>query len=390
VPSDQIPANLARILSLLQARYDPGTAEPWDRVGLVCGDPADPVSRVLFAVDPDDSVVDQAIGIGAQLIVTHHPLLLRGVHTVATDTAKGRVLHRLIRAGIALFVIHTNADHARPGVTDAIAQALGVFGTEPLLPSPSGLDLRDKLVTFVPNAAVEGVIDALAVAGAGAVGDYERAAFLAPGSGTFRPRPGAVPHVGSVGRVEHVDEVMVQMIAPRRLRAGIIAALRSAHPYEEPAFDLFELAAEPSDMGAGRVGNLAAPATLGAFAERVAQVLPVTVAGVRVSGDANQVVNRVAICGGSGDALLDAAAASGADVYLTSDLRHHRAGEHRAAGGCALIDVAHWAAEWMWLPQAAALLEQDAAADGIPLAITVSTITTDPWTFRVGGPTDAC
>ena len=389
MPDPTRTASLADVVALLHRRYDPRTADGWDRVGLVCGDPADPVEQVMFAVDPVGVVVDEAIADGAHLLVTHHPLFLSGVHGVAADSAKGRVVHRLIRAGVALLAAHTNADNARPGVSDAIASALGLLDTAALEPLEAEPDPLDKYIVFVPVGDTEMLIDALAAAGAGQIGDYDRAAFSAPGTGTFRPLAGATPHIGEVGRIERVEESMLQMIAPRRRRGEVIAALRAAHPYEEPAFDVIELATEPSGRGGGRVGQLPEPMTLRQFAELVGRTLPSTAQGVRVAGDPDLLVRTVAICGGSGDSMLAAADAVGADVYLTSDLRHHRASEHREAAGCALVDVAHWAAEWMWLPQAARLLEQDAAAAGFALGTTVSTTVTDPWSFHVGRPTDA-
>jgi dinuclear metal center YbgI/SA1388 family protein len=389
VPDPSSPATLRDVAALLHSRYDPRTADTWDRVGLVCGDPDEPVEQVMFAVDPVSAVVDEAIADGVQLLVTHHPLLLSGVHGIPADDPKGRVVHRLVRAGIGLLAAHTNADNARPGVSDAIATALGladVVALEPLEAEPNPVD---KYIVFVPLADTEALIDAMAAAGAGQIGDYDRAAFSAPGTGTYRPLAGANPTFGSIGRIEQVAESMLQMVAPRRRRAQVIEAIRAAHPYEEPAFDVIALADAPSGRGGGRVGDLADPMTLGEFADLVAATLPTTAQGVRVAGDPHRTVGRVAICGGAGDSMLAAATGSGADVYLTSDLRHHRASEHLEAGGCALVDVAHWAAEWMWLPQAARLLEQDAAAAGFSVGTTVSTTVTDPWTFHVGRPTDA-
>lgn len=375
---------LRDVVDLMRRRYDPRTADSWDRVGMVCGDPDEPVEQVLFAVDPVAAIVSEAVADGVQLVVTHHPLFLSGVHGVAADSAKGRVVHRLIRAGIGLLAAHTNADNARPGVSDAIAAALGIVDTEPLELLDSEPDPIDKIVVMVPVDATEALIDALAAAGAGQIGDYDRAAFYSAGTGTFRPLAGANPTIGSVGAIEHVPEAALQMVAPRRRRAQVVAALLAAHPYEEPAFDVIPLADVPSGRGGGRVGELAEPMPLRTFADLVAATLPATAHGVRVAGDPGRSVRRVAICGGAGDSLLAAADASGADVYLTSDLRHHRASEHLESGGCALVDVAHWAAEWMWLPQAARLLEQDAAAAGFALGTTVSTTVTDPWTFHVG------
>jgi len=380
---------LRDLVTLLDRRYDPRTADSWDRVGLVCGDPDEPVERVMFAVDPVAVVVDEAIDEGVQMLVTHHPLFLSGVHGVPASTFKGRVVHRLVRAGIGLLAAHTNADNARPGVSDAIAAALGVKRTDPLEPLAVETDPVDKFVVYVPLAETQAMIDAMSEAGAGRIGEYDRAAFFTEGTGTFRPLAGANPTIGAVGNVEQVAESMLQMVAPRGRRQHVVAALRSAHPYEEPAFEVIPVADAPTGRGGGRVGDLPEPMTLASFADLVARALPATAQGVRVAGDAQRGVRRVAICGGSGDSMLGAATASGADVYVTSDLRHHRASEHLEGGGCALIDVAHWAAEWMWLPQAARLLQADAAQAGFSMSTTVSTTVTDPWSFHVGRSTDA-
>lgn len=263
-------SSLARVVTLLEQRYPPETAEGWDAVGLVCGDPDSVVRRILWAVDPVESVVDEAIGAGVDLIVTHHPLFLSGVHSVAATTAKGRVVHRLISAGIALYCAHTNADVADPGVSDALAAAVGLTGVRPL----------------------EGI-------------------------------------------------------------------------------------------GLGRMGDLPSDMTLLAFAEQVAGSLPPTRHGVRIAGHLDRPIRRVAVCGGSGDSLLGEATAQGADVLVTADLKHHRALEHLEDGGCAIIDVAHWASEWPWLDQAALLLSQDLAAEGTTVDSIVSAVPTDPWAMTL-------
>ncbi|MGV1006447.1 MAG: Nif3-like dinuclear metal center hexameric protein [Candidatus Nanopelagicales bacterium] len=370
------------LASLLHRRYDPATAEAWDAVGLICGDPSEPAERVLFAVDPVAVVVDEAVSRGAQLLVTHHPLFLGGTTSVAASSAKGAVVHRLIRAGAALLAAHTNADHATPGVSDAIATALGLIDVEPLEPLREP-ETVDKILTMVPTPAAGRVLDALATAGAGNLGAYERAAFTVEGTGTFRPLPGANPAIGAIGEIERVGETQIQTIAPRHLRGEVVRALRAAHPYEEPAYDVIELAVEPSGRGAGRVGRLPTPTTLRGFARLVDQTLPRTAHGVRVAGDPARPVSRVALCGGSGASLLGTATATGADVYLTSDLKHHQASEHLESGGPALVDVAHWAAEWMWLLPAARLLAADAAANGWHIRPMVSTTVTDPWTMHL-------
>ncbi|MEJ8277897.1 Nif3-like dinuclear metal center hexameric protein [Pseudonocardia sp. DW16-2] len=375
-------ATVGDVVAALEAAYPPALAMDWDAVGLVCGDPTEPADRVLFAVDPTPETVDEAITSGAQLLVTHHPLLLRGVHGVGADTPKGALLHRLIRAGVALFTAHTNADVADPGVSDALAAALGLTVSGPLAPEPG--PALDKIVTFVPvGPSIGAVHAALAEAGAGAIGNYSHCSFATAGTGQFLPLDGAEPAIGTVGRLERVAETRLEMVLPRARRRDVVAALRAAHPYEEPAFDLLEMAPLPSSRGLGRVGELAGTESFAAFTRRVADALPPTAWGVRGAGDPDRPVRRVAVCGGAGDSALDAAARAGVDAFVTADLRHHPASEHALAGTGpggptpALVDVAHWASEWPWCGQAAGVVT---AALGGSVTVAVSRARTDPWT----------
>lgn len=372
---------LGQVVDALERLYPPEAAEEWDAVGLACGDREDTVRRVLFAVDPVPEVVDEALVRQADLLVTHHPLLLRPVHSVATDTPKGSLLHRLIRGGCGLFTAHTNADVAASGVNDALADVLGLRDTVPLRAWPT--EPSDKVVTFVPPSHAEAVIDALRDAGAGTLGDYTRCAWTVEGTGTFTPGEGATPHIGEVGSVEVTPEVRVEMLVPRRLRASALDAVRAAHPYEEVAIDVFEVAPGPSGTGLGRVGTLATPMRLRQFAGHVAKALPATPQGVRYFGDPDRQVARVAVCGGAGDSLLPDARQVGVDVYVTADLRHHPASEHLAAGGPALVDPGHWASEWPWLGWTEKRLREGLAGDGTTVETHVSTTVTDPATGHV-------
>ena len=374
-------ATLADVVAIMEGLYPPSLAASWDAVGLVCGDPAQPVNRILFAVDPVEVVVDEALSLAADLLVTHHPLFLHGTSSVAATTAKGRSVHRLIRAGVALHVAHTNADHANPGVSDALAGALGLVDTRPLDPLPA--PPLDKVVTFVPETNAEKVLDALAAAGAGEIGDYARCAWTAAGVGTFQPLAGANPTIGAVGEVARVDEIRIEMVLPRASRADVVRALRAAHPYEEPAFDVFELASWPGDTGTGRVGELPTPMTLREFATVVGSALPSTAAGGRVAGELGAMVRRVAVCGGAGDSYLRQATASGSQVFVTADLRHHVVSEHLADGGCAVVDMPHWATEWPWLGAAADAVRAGLAQRGTTVSTDVSMVPTDPWVARV-------
>jgi dinuclear metal center YbgI/SA1388 family protein len=375
---------LAELIAALDSWFDPASAEAWDAVGLVCGDPDEPVHAMLLAVDAAPETVQEARRTGAQLLLTHHPLLLSGVHGVPADDPKGRLVHSLIRGGVAHFVAHTNADVADPGVSDALAAVLGLRGTVPLdaLPAPP----MDKLVTFVPHADAERVIDALAAAGAGAIGNYDRCAWTTAGIGTFRPLTGAEPAIGEVGDVVRVPETRVEMVVPAARRAAVVRALRAAHPYEEPAFDLLAQAPIPTRRGSGRVGQLAAAMPLRDFVMHAAQALPGTAWGVRAAGDPQRTVSTVAVCGGSGGPLIEPARRAGADAFLTSDLKHHQTLEavtERGGGTMALVDAAHWATEAPWLDALAARVRQ---RFGTTVNVRVSRLVTDPWTLHAPSP----
>ena len=364
---------LADVIEVLDAAYPPRLAQSWDSVGLVCGDPDDALDSVTVAIDATPAVVDEVPDAG--LLLAHHPLLLRGVDTVAASTPKGALVHRLIRSGRALFTAHTNADSASPGVSDALAHALGLSVDAVLEPLSGAADL-DKWIVYVPRENAEAVQAAVFDAGAGHIGDYSHCSWSVSGIGQFLPHDGATPAVGSVGTVERVDEDRFEVVAPARARAAVLAAMRAAHPYEEPAFDIFALVPPPGDAGLGRIGSLPQPESLRAFVSRVGAALPQTSWGVRAAGDPDMLVSRVAVCGGAGDSVLATAAGADVQAYVTADLRHHPADEHRRASNVALIDVAHWASEFPWCGQAANLLR---SRFGAALPVRVSTLRTDPW-----------
>ncbi|MGV8060416.1 Nif3-like dinuclear metal center hexameric protein [Mycobacterium kansasii] len=364
---------LADVIEVLDQAYPPRLAESWDSVGLVCGDPADVVDSVTVAVDATAAVVDEVPEGG--LLLAHHPLLLRGVDTVAASTPKGALVHRLIRSGRALFTAHTNADSASPGVSDALAQALGLT-VEGVLDPLSGSADQDKWVIYVPRESADAVRAAVFDAGAGHIGDYSHCSWSVTGTGQFLALEGASPAIGAIGTVEQVPEDRVEVVAPARARAAVLAAMRAAHPYEEPAFDIFTLVPPPAGVGLGRIGALPKPEPLRDFVSRVCAALPATSWGVRAAGDPGLPVSRVAVCGGAGDSLLGAAAAAEVQAYVTADLRHHPADEHCRSSPVALIDLAHWASEFPWCDQAAGMLRSHFGAS---LPVRVSTIRTDPW-----------
>ncbi|QIK83744.1 Nif3-like dinuclear metal center hexameric protein [Sanguibacter sp. HDW7] len=274
---------LGEVVDLVHTWYPPATAEGWDAVGLVAGDPAEPVRRILVALDPVAAVVDEALAWDADLVLTHHPLLLRGVHAVTADDPKGAIVHRLVRGGCALLASHTNADVAESGVAEALAELLGLRDVRPVVPDAEGA------------------------------------------------------------------------------------------------------------TGAGRMGELPAPLTLRDLAAHAAAVLPPTPQGVRVAGDLDALVRTIAVLPGSDDTRFAEAAAAGADVYVSSDLKHHPVSEQRERarlgdGRPFVLDTAHWASESPWLRVVAARLTAELAARGHDVEVRVSEQRTDPWTARVASP----
>ncbi|WP_255315642.1 Nif3-like dinuclear metal center hexameric protein [Trueperella pecoris] len=263
-------STVADVVRVMNDHFPPSLAEEWDRVGLVVGVPGDEVTKVAFAVDPCEAVVDEAIAAGAQMIVTHHPLFLRGTSSVAADTAKGSWVHKLIRYGVALFAAHTNADAAEQGSAVALAELLRLSNTRPIEPNKD-------------------------------------------------------------------------------------------HP----------------ELGLGRVGELELTMSVRELAHRLKDLIPETPAGITIGGNPDKIVKTVAVSPGSGDSFLEAADRSGADVYITADLRHHPATDHLWAGRCALIGATHFASEWPVLPKM-----RDAVAR-LDLDTYISTIVTDPWAERI-------
>lgn len=357
---------LGELVVQLERWYDPAWAESWDAVGLVKGDPEATVGSVHVAVDPTEVVAAEQV---CDLLITHHPLFLGGTTSIAQTSPKGRALARMT----ALYVAHTNADVATPGVSDALAGVLGLRDTTPLQPQEEHLD---RWVVHVPRTHTATVIDAMTAAGAGNLGGYERCAFVGAGEGTFTPLEDAQPYLGRAHEVETVDEHRIEMVASPRRRAAVAEAVRSAHPYEEPSLSVVETAT-PSRRGLGRLGVLHEPMQLKEFCDLVDASLPKSSWGTRATGEPDARIETVAVVGGAGLDLVELAAARGADVLLTSDAKHHRAQD----APIPVVDVAHWASEWPWT----AALGERLRATYPDIVVTVSTTVTDPFTQHRAG-----
>jgi len=319
-------------------------AEPGDPVGLLIGEAEQEVERILLALDVTDAVIAEAAERGCQLIVAHHPLPFKPLSQIRTDEPIGRKVAALLREGIGLYVAHTNFDNAPQGGGQVLAQRLGLEEVRPFAPASWGGDV--KVVVFTPSEAVEGVLQAMAAAGAGVIGNYSHCSFRAPGKGTFLPLEGAHPYLGRRGYLEEAEEWRLEMVVPRHRLPAVLRAMKEAHPYEEVAFDVYPLENRITPMGAGRVGRIR-PLSLLAFVERVKEALEVP--SVRLVGEVEREVEWVAVLGGSGGSFVEAAAQAGAQVFVTGDLKHHEALQ-ALDWGLAVVDAGHEGTEWVYLP----------------------------------------
>ncbi len=368
-------ARIQDLVGLVHSLFPPSLAEEWDNCGLQVGDPAAAVARVLVALDPSEAALTQAVELGAGLLLTHHPLLLRPLRSVTPGDEAGRVVLGAARQQVAILSAHTNLDRAAGGLNDWLAARLGLNACQPL--AAGDADLL-KLVVFVPEGHEAAVAEALFTAGAGRIGGYDRCSFRSTGTGTFRPGPGSNPFLGRVGETEQAAELRLETILPRTLVNKTLDKLRRAHPYEEVAFDLIPLANRRPDVGLGRIGRLAEPSSLDAFAAEVKTALGCPF--LRLAGSPVERVAKVAVCGGSGASLVSEAARQGADVLVTGDIKYHEA---RLAEqlGLALVDAGHFATERIVVPELTALVGRIARERG--LAIEVMEMGAESEPFRV-------
>lgn len=365
---------LGAVISSLETMFPPSTAESWDQVGLASGDRDQSVGRVLLAVDPLPAVLEEAATVGADLLVTHHPLLLHGIHTVSADTFKGRAIRFLIENNIAAFNAHTNADVALGGVNDALADIVGLGERAPIRPAAGTV----KVTLFVDEGDAPAWLQRLGTL-ASTSPRYSGAGYWQRSSGQFEPGVAADPSQGEVGAAVRVQQDRLEFLAPDKAVPAIRRLIQQHHPYEVPAYDIVEVATEPAETGLGRWGELTTPTTLRGLAQRLIEGLPPSAHGVRMAGDPDAPMTAAAVCGGSGDSLLGAVRALPVDAYVTSDLRHHPVTDHIAEGGCAILDIPHSTGEWLWLAAVAAQLQRSLPG----LEVEVSQLNTDPWTLTL-------
>jgi len=298
-------------------------AQSWDNVGLLVGDPEAKARRLLVTIDTTAAVAAEARRLKIDLIVAYHPIIWDGLKRI-TATGPTSVIYDLIQAGIAVYSIHTSLDAITGGVNDALAECIGLVDTEPIgdfVEDPAGPQY--KVVTFVPAGDVNKVAEALYQAGAGAIGNYSHCGFQTGGTGTFLPLDGAHPTLGRKGHLETVQEIRIETVVRADRVAAVIAALRGAHPYETPAFDVFRHHDVEKRLGLGRVGRLARPTRVPQLLTQIKKATGARAAGL--IGSQDRLVRRAAVCAGSCGKILQGVIDSGCDLYLTGELRHHEA-----------------------------------------------------------------
>lgn len=323
---------------LLDELFPFAWAEPWDRSGLLVGDPSTVVSRILVTLDPTHQALSLAAAHGANVLVTHHPVFLEPPAVLSPGYGSAGVAFEAASLGIALLNCHTNLDRA-PAGADSLPLAVGLTPGEPL---EKGRQPAALVTVYVPDAALPRVLDAMVGAGAGRIGEYRGCAFTDPGVGSFVPGEGTHPVLGKVGERSSAEETRLEMTCDPSAVGRVVAAARRTHPYEEPLIVIADVAVDRGSARLGRLCELPAPQTLRAFASRVGESLSVT---PRVWGEPEREVRLVATNSGSGGAMLGAAIGAGASVLLTGEVRYHVALEALAAG-IAVIEAGHDATEW--------------------------------------------
>lgn len=363
------------IINIIEELAPQYLAEDWDNVGLLVGRSEKEIKKILLALDVTPEVVEEALQERADMIISHHPVIFKGLKALRTDTLRCQMLTKLLQNDIAVYCAHTNLDAALGGVSDALALKLGLKEIEVL--QTTYQEEYFKLVVFVPEDYSRIVRKALGDAGAGHIGAYSHCTFRTPGIGTFKPGEGTNPFIGERGKIEEVKEERLETIVPSRILSRVIKAMIEAHPYEEVAYDLYPLAMRGDSHGMGRVGLLPEERTLEQFANYVKKEL--NAASVRYVGNKGAKIKKIAVCGGSGGSLIGEACKNNADLFLTGELSYHDAHMAREVG-IAVMAAGHRATEQPVIPRLKEYLQsQLSEEDGVELYI--SNIISGPFTY---------
>lgn len=329
---------LSQLSNFLESIASLSYQEDYDNSGIIVGNPQQEIKQALISLDCTEEVVEEAIQTGCDLIISHHPIVFRGLKKLNGETYIERVVLKAIKHDIALYAIHTNFDHVLQGVNAKLCEKIGVSEYRILSPKKN---LLKKLITFCPESHAEKVRNSLFNAGAGHIGNYSDCSFSAQGIGTFKGNEQSNAFVGEKGHLHQEAEIRIETIYPIYLENILLQALRKAHPYEEIAYDLLALDNELTQVGAGMIGTLAQPMSEKAFLQQVKKQLNTQV--IRHTAFRNKEIQKVAVCGGSGSFLLPQAIRAGADIFITADYKYHDFFD--AEGRIVIADVGHFESE---------------------------------------------
>lgn len=327
--------------------------DEWDNTGFQVGDPNREVKKVLISLDLDREAFEKALEEGAEMIITHHPLIFKPIKSIVYNSYKEKLIYDLIKNDIVVYNAHTNLDLAHKGVNDTLASLFGLKNVEPLKKvKEEGLY---KFVVFVPKSHGDIIRKVLGEEGAGFIGNYSHCTYNIEGIGTFMPQEGTSPYIGEANKLEEVEEVRIETIVKEGDISRIVGKVISAHPYEEVAYDIYPLLNKGDVYGYGRVGDLDR-ISLTSFLDIVKEKLQVS--NLMVYGDINKDITRVALCGGSGASLIYDAYRKKADVYITGDVKYHDA-QYANELGLTIVDAGHYHTEKVILPVIAKYLEEE-------------------------------
>lgn len=329
---------IADIIQKLEEWAPPSYQEAYDNARLIVGNPNHKINNVLVTLDCTEAIVDEAVAVGAELIIAHHPIVFKGLKSLTGKNYVERTVLKAIKSDIAIYAIHTNLDNIQTGVNAKICELIGLEGCQILAPKR---DTLTKLVTFVPPSDLMKVLDNMFEAGAGNIGNYDQCSFQVEGLGTYRPNEQANPYIGTIGKLQQEKEVRVEVILPAHLKSNVIAAMQRAHPYEEVAYYLTDLSNVNQEVGAGMIGELPDEMPVEEFLTRLKSTFKLQV--IKHTSFHQKSVKRIAVCGGAGSFLLANAKAAKADVFVTADFKYHEYFD--AEDQVIIADIGHYESE---------------------------------------------
>lgn len=369
---------VADIISAMEAVAPSRLAEEWDNVGLQVGRTDWPVRKIWIALDPLYQVVDAACKNEVDLLITHHPLIFQPLKSIDFNTMVGSVIQRAASSRLALFAAHTNLDIAADGINDILASRIGLTDLKTL--KKVKIAEQYKLIVYVPVEYEHKILTSLFKTNAGEIGSYTCCSFRNSGKGTFRPAASSKPFIGKADEVSHVDEIRIETIVRKDDLQSVIECVKKEHPYETMAYDVYPLATietlSTDNQGLGRVGTLEKTMALLPFAKIIKRRLRLE--SVKVAGNPDLQVVQAAVCSGSGSGLMGAFISSGAQVYISGDMRYHDAREAEAAN-LGLIDIGHFASEHLVVESLAERLQKIFAAKRMDVKVEACELENDPF-----------